>query len=283
VPGIPSPCGPVYCTPESGSLFLLGTTLVSCSYGSGAGCTFTVTVNDVEAPVLTCPDITATNLGQGPVVVDFLVSSFDNCPGMVLDCTPPPGSSFPIGASLVHCAGTDSAGNTAACDFTVHVVEAGPLALLKSVLADLQSLRSTLTGKEQKALDQAIDRLTEALDPRLWLDQTHLRARDGGRVFQKIKETIQALRELTDSQSSPLPSGNGPGFRERLAESGRMLALAAMADMAPGSGERGQISQAIRALAKGDQDIAEGRFNSGVEQYCLAWAASDRVTRTRKR
>src|SRR5262249_50678929 len=48
-------CGAVTCVPASGSSFLLGTTTIHCSTAAGPSCMFTVTVNDSQAPGVTCP------------------------------------------------------------------------------------------------------------------------------------------------------------------------------------------------------------------------------------
>jgi 6-phosphogluconolactonase (cycloisomerase 2 family) len=75
-----SGCGVVTCNPPSGSFFPVGTTTVTCSSGS-TSCSFKVTVNDVEAPVVSCgvttpilwsPDKTLVNVGLS-------ASASDNC------------------------------------------------------------------------------------------------------------------------------------------------------------------------------------------------------------
>jgi hypothetical protein len=43
----------------------------------------------------------------------------DNCPGASAVCTPPSGSSFPLGVTTVSCTATDGSGNTSSCSFTV--------------------------------------------------------------------------------------------------------------------------------------------------------------------
>jgi HYR domain len=76
----------VVCAPPSGSIFPVGTTNVTCtatdSAGATAGCTFNVTVNDAEAPVIT--SVTASpnvlwppNHKMVPVVVT--ATATDNC------------------------------------------------------------------------------------------------------------------------------------------------------------------------------------------------------------
>jgi large repetitive protein len=118
------------CSPLSGSFFPVGTTPVTCTAtdasGNTATCTFTVTVNDTEPPIIVCsPDITVIgDPDLGGAIVNYpnpLVS--DNCPGAAAVCSPPPGSLFPFGTTTVTCTATDAAGNTATCSFTVTVVE----------------------------------------------------------------------------------------------------------------------------------------------------------------
>ncbi|MBX2926229.1 MAG: HYR domain-containing protein [Saprospiraceae bacterium] len=88
-------------------------------------CQVTVTVEDVEPPVLLCPpDVTvnADPADGGAVVVfdDFQAS--DNCLMTVFDCSHQTGDFFPCGETVVACILTDMAGNTAECSFTVTVV-----------------------------------------------------------------------------------------------------------------------------------------------------------------
>jgi hypothetical protein len=82
-------------------------------------------VNDTQPPSIVCaPNVTATTPTQGgaSAVVTFAApTASDNCPGVVSLCTPPSGSTFPIGTTTVTCTATDASGNTATCSFTVTV------------------------------------------------------------------------------------------------------------------------------------------------------------------
>jgi subtilisin-like proprotein convertase family protein len=92
--------------------------------GGGPTCSFTVTVNDTQPPVITCPAnqtaVTAT-AADTCTVVNFTTTASDNCPGVVVVCTPPSGTCFPVGVTTVTCTATDTSGNTATCSFTVSV------------------------------------------------------------------------------------------------------------------------------------------------------------------
>jgi flavin reductase (DIM6/NTAB) family NADH-FMN oxidoreductase RutF len=117
----------VTCTPPSGSTFPTGTTTVTAtatdSAGNQATGSFTVTVNDTEAPVVTCPAniVTSTDAGQCSAVVTYAVTGTDNCGGAIVTCTPPSGATFPKGTTTVTATATDSAGNVATGSFTVTV------------------------------------------------------------------------------------------------------------------------------------------------------------------
>jgi HYR domain. len=95
--------------------------------GNTALCTFTVTVNDTQNPVITCPTniIATTPIGSCVAVVNYTVTATDNCPGVTtaLQSGLASGSSFPLGVSTVTWRATDASGNTATCSFTVTVLD----------------------------------------------------------------------------------------------------------------------------------------------------------------
>ena len=116
----------VTCTPPSGSTFPIGTTTVTCTATNSAGsasCQFTVTLTPpVQKPTIDCPinmNVTATTSTGG--VVTYPTPTATN--GATVTCTPPSGSTFPIGTTTVTCTATNSAGS-ASCQFTVTLTPA---------------------------------------------------------------------------------------------------------------------------------------------------------------
>jgi hypothetical protein len=101
------------CSPPLGSFFPVGTTTVTCTAmdaspdSPNATCTFTVTINDTQPPVITCPaDVTQPNdPNQCGAVVNYPTPGItDNCPGsFTAICNPPSGSFFPVGTTAVTC------------------------------------------------------------------------------------------------------------------------------------------------------------------------------------
>lgn len=118
----------VVCNPPSGSDFLEGLTPVDCmatdDCGNRAECRFFVTVRvDREAPRLDCPtNIFVWTCSPNGAVVDYRVTATDDCDtNVTVSCTPPPGSTFPPGSTLVHCVATDDCNNRSECRFFVVV------------------------------------------------------------------------------------------------------------------------------------------------------------------
>ena len=93
-PAATSNCGTVVCSPSSGSFFPVGSTTVTCTASDGSGnmasCSFTVTVNDTEAPQIT---LTTGTIELWPpnhsyttvTMVQLVASATDNCDGNVFN------------------------------------------------------------------------------------------------------------------------------------------------------------------------------------------------------
>lgn len=122
------------CVPASGTSFAKGTTTVTCTAKDAANnmtpCSFTVTVNDMQPPSITCPANVTVNAGAGQcsaVATYGAPTVSDNCTGVgVPTCTPPSGSTFPAGTTTVTCTVNDAVNNMASCTFTVRVNDTQP-------------------------------------------------------------------------------------------------------------------------------------------------------------
>ena len=115
------------CTPSSGSVFAIGSTLVTCSATDSAGNTgsasFVITIQDTTSPVITVPeDITIDSTITSGTTITFSASASDDIDGFIsTTCLPSSGSVFAIGSTTVICTATDSAGNVGSASFVITV------------------------------------------------------------------------------------------------------------------------------------------------------------------
>src|SRR5258706_11148268 len=91
--------------------------------GNSSNCSFTVTVNDTQRPVPSCPGNLTVSAAAGQCTsnVSFMATFTDNCAGGSIVCVPASGSSFAKGTTNVVCTATDASGNSSNCSFTVTV------------------------------------------------------------------------------------------------------------------------------------------------------------------
>ncbi|MDN5204999.1 HYR domain-containing protein [Fulvivirgaceae bacterium BMA10] len=116
-------------THNPGDNFPLGTTTVTYTATDAAGntavCSFDVTVEDNEDPVITgCPSNITISADAGVCTKNVtwtVPTATDNCGVPTLTSTHNPGDNFPLGTTTVTYTATDAAGNTALCSFDVTV------------------------------------------------------------------------------------------------------------------------------------------------------------------
>jgi len=149
LPNTPGVCGRVitYSTPTtencpgavlqqttglaSGSTFPIGTTIntfiITDASGNSSSCSFTITITDNELPTISCPANTTVNTDVGVcgILISYVVSGDDNCPGETITQTTglPSGSVFPVGMTTNNFTITDASGNSTTCSFTITVID----------------------------------------------------------------------------------------------------------------------------------------------------------------
>jgi hypothetical protein len=118
------------CVAESGSLFAMGDTTVTCTatdaHSNAGSKTFQVHVVDTTAPELTShSDVSAEATGPSGASVGYaLPTASDLVDGTVaVGCVPASGSTFAVGNTTVACTATDGHGNTGHGSFVVHVLD----------------------------------------------------------------------------------------------------------------------------------------------------------------
>ncbi|HEY3104423.1 MAG TPA: HYR domain-containing protein [Pyrinomonadaceae bacterium] len=186
----------------SGSTFPVGTTTntfeVTDSSGNKTSCSFTVTVNDVENPVISCPSSQTLEptCPSGAVGNWTAPVGTDNCPGAVTTRTagPAPGSVFAAGTTTtITYTVNDAHGNSASCSFTITVKT------VSQTISDLKASvnSSSLTGTQKQGL---IAKLNAAQDA---LDQGH-----PSTACAKLADFINSVQIFIDHGDIPASTGN---------------------------------------------------------------------------
>jgi hypothetical protein len=117
----------VVAVPDSGTFFPIGATEVAVIATDAAGlkdtCFFDVTVNDIEKPIVICPDsiVVTAPLSDTDKVVEFTPIVTDNCQGVTFVATPASGWAFPLGITSVSVVATDVHGLKDSCQFKIEV------------------------------------------------------------------------------------------------------------------------------------------------------------------
>lgn len=128
---------------------------------NSSSCSQTITVNDTQPPVISCP----TNIVLEPTCPTGAIANWtppvgtDNCAGTTTTRTagPAPGSVFPIGTTTVTYTANDAHGNSTSCSFTVTVKTAQQT--INDMMTYINGL--SLSGTQKQGL---LSKLTAALD-----------------------------------------------------------------------------------------------------------------------
>lgn len=119
----------------SGATFPVGVTTETYSFtdilGNVTECSFTVTVNDNETPVITCPPAieVENDPGQCGAVVNYsLPTATDNCgvTELIMTAGLGSGSFFPVGTTIETFVAKDAAGNSSTCSLSITVLDTEP-------------------------------------------------------------------------------------------------------------------------------------------------------------
>lgn len=112
---------------------------------------------DTTPPTISVPaDITVAAAGPAGAVVSYFVSvTDDRDPNPSLSCTPPSGSTFPLGTTTVTCVASDFSGNTSTATFTVTVVPPLDISLQASAAGSVNLRSGVATVRGAVACNRA--------------------------------------------------------------------------------------------------------------------------------
>jgi HYR domain len=139
------------------SLAIMGVALATMCWAPGAAAQ---DESDFIPPDLTVPAQVVFNAtGPTGATVIYAVSATDNVdPNPKVDCSPPSGTVFPIGTTIVTCTATDASGNTATKSFDVVVKGAEDQVLeLRTDLVEVKEAAARPLRAQLTAVQTAIE------------------------------------------------------------------------------------------------------------------------------
>jgi len=248
------------CAPESGSLFALGSTTVTCSAidqaGHIASASFSVSV-----------DLDSDGDGIGNT------SDPDDDNDGALDGA----DAFPLDAGEQTDTDGDGIGNNADPDDDndgypdgQQPPSSGPRDTVQSVGTSLTALTAQLPVASARKVTRAIGHLTASAAPELWRDATHLTDM-GQTVFEQHRLAVRDLAAVR-----PAVAGVTSAITAVLAVD-RALASTAIADAITAGGDARSVALAVRARARGDAAAAAGQPARAVAAYRDGWLLAMRA------
>jgi hypothetical protein len=161
----------------------------------------------------------------------------------------------------------ENAKSMSTCGSEIETVQEGkpasaPRLAKLAVLAKLEALVPSGNRDADKRIAKAIRDIKESLDPKLWVDDSHLTAKKGEHVFQEEHEAVEHLRNIKGPAA-----GAVAGLVAQLVEIDRALAQTAIDE----AKDPKSIVKATKEMEKAAEDIAEGEPNNAIEHYSEAW------------
>jgi len=140
---------------------------------------------------------------------------------------------------------------------------------LESKIEDAQSKDT------KKKIEKALELIENSLDEELWVDDRHLVADDGKKVFNEEKKAVKKLmRIIKDEKEDQTFLDMIQDVIDRIVDVDKSLATIALLDAQEFVGDKKadkQIEKANNQIEKAENDIDDGKFEKAIEQYRKAW------------
>jgi hypothetical protein len=145
-----------------------------------------------------------------------------------------------------------------------------PRALELDALADLKKYRASVTQSDiGKKLDGAITQLTNATNASLWGNDSHPLSTSKS-VFDLTQQAVKTLKGLLSNAA--VWNIGLTGNIQRFDQAMRSIAQLALDDAIGRDGSANKIKSATTALANGDKDLNNHKYDSCIDDYQNAWS-----------
>jgi hypothetical protein len=148
-----------------------------------------------------------------------------------------------------------------------------PLGEIRNVRDTLVGLRdSAATPAEAGLMDQAIKRLGRAIDPALWLDNSHLQPKTGAKVFGELANAVSRLLALMNQADASVSAQDLTSMIDNLLRASGSLAATALREAVDGGGDPIAIADAAALFQQATDKIGAGDIQGAIQLNGAAWA-----------
>lgn len=136
---------------------------------------------------------------------------------------------------------------------------------LRDVLNQMIALRGVTTDKkDQRKLEGAIQNLTAAFEPTLWLDEMHLQPEGIEKTYGAIKQTVNLLTQLLRDRKSTVPDETLLTFIRRIVTATRALLTCATNDARLAGADPKPLTSVEQETSKSVLDVKAGRYTCAI-------------------
>jgi len=146
-------------------------------------------------------------------------------------------------------------------------------------LAKLNGIYPTGENKVNHRLEKAIEHIEKSLDSKYWVDDGHLDAKHGNKVFDEEKKAVKELMKLIDKKDMPQDVQEAcQEVIDELIRADYMLARTAI-DEASAAGDPKEIAKAEEEMAKAQEELEHTKkdgtpdphYDKAIDHYKKAW------------
>lgn len=149
-----------------------------------------------------------------------------------------------------------------------------PLSPAEKIAGTITELGALLSGaKTDKELEKAIKEIEKSLDPKNWIDDTHLDPKKGKEVFDDLKKAVKELEKLEkDKKADPGLKLAVEAIIETWVSVSREFAESALAGVICSTGKcEKEVEKAYKELYKAEEEYAKKHWDHAIDKFQKVW------------
>jgi len=126
-------------------------------------------------------------------------------------------------------------------------------------------------------LARATNDLGRSLSPSLWVDDSHLDAQHGRKVFIEEAKAVLQLKQLMNRKQTAIPDSVLQGWITRLVMADQILASTQIQVAASANPNNNGLASAQKALDASDRAANKKQYSEAILHYAVAWRRAARL------